>query len=152
MTAGYFNNDALLDLIWTSSANDLIMLIGNGSTFTDSKIGNYPDAGRIFGSGDVNGDGRDDLLLQNKALNTWGYWIMDGARVVTSSGFSAGVGYYPVSVADFNGDDRIDVMWSSAAADLQLLSSNGSSFVHSYVGSYGTNSGWRPIDTGVTTN
>ncbi len=152
VTTGYFNSDAFLDMVWTSNANDLVMLFGNGNTFTDSKIGNYPDAGRIFGAGDVNGDGKDDLLLLNKTNNTWGYWVMDGSRIVTSSGFSAGPGYFPVSVGDFNGDSRIDVMWSSPAADLQLLSSNGSSFVYSYVGAYGTTSGWKPIDTGVAAN
>jgi len=48
-------------------------------------------------------------------------------------------------VGDFNGDGMVDVLWTSAASDLQLLSSNGVAFVHATVGTYG--SGWRPVDT-----
>ena len=149
VTTGDFNGDGRLDMVWTSNL-DLVLLAGNGTTFTDSKIGNYPDAGRVFAAGDVNGDGNDDLLLRNTTLNTWGYWLMSGSKILSSRGFSAAPAYYPVSVGDFNGDGMIDVMWSSSSSDLQLLSSDGAAFSHATVGTFG--SGWRPVDTHITSN
>jgi len=149
-TVGDFNGDGRLDLVWVGPTNDIVLLTGNGSTFTDTRIGNYPDAGRIFAAGDVNGDGRDDLLIQNKVTNQWGYWLMNGATVVSSLGFSAAPGYFPVSVGDYNGDGRVDVIWSSAAKDLQMLAGNGTGFVHVTLGSYSGD--WKPIDKSVTVN
>jgi hypothetical protein len=149
-TVGDFNGDGRLDLVWVGPTNDIILLTGNGNTFTDAKIGNYPDAGRIFASGDVNGDGRDDLLIHNKVTNQWGYWLMNGAVVSSSRGFSAAAGYSAVSVGDYNGDGLIDVIWSSAAKDLQMLAGNGSTFVHVTLGSYSGD--WKPIDKSVIYN
>ena len=149
-TVGDFNGDGRLDLVWVGLTNDIILLTGNGSTFADAKIGNYPDAGRIFAAGDVDGDGKDDLLIHNKTANRWGYWIMNGATIVNSAGFSAAVGYVPVSVGDYNGDGRVDVIWSSGAKDLQMLAGNGTTFVHVTLGSYSGD--WRPIDKSVTVN
>ena len=149
VTSGYFNSDGYLDLLWTSDLGDLIMLTSNGSTFVDSRMAwNYPSGWRIFGAGDVNGDGRDDLLLRSSTQ--YGYWLMDGPSVSGSASFPAAPGYFPVAVADFNGDNKSDVLWSSAASDLQLLSSTGAAFVHSYVGAYGD--GWRPVDVEVDSN
>jgi hypothetical protein len=148
VTTGYFNADSFLDLLWASNNGDLIQLVGNGSGFTDHRMINYPGNGwRIFGAGDVDGDGRDDLLLRNPVLNLYGYWLLDGALVRRQVSFSAAAGYFPVSLADFNGDRRIDILWSSAAMDLQMLASTGSAFAHAYVGVYG--GGWRPMDTRV---
>ncbi|SDQ37614.1 Repeat domain-containing protein [Pseudoxanthomonas sp. CF385] len=149
-TVGDFNGDGRLDLVWVGPTNDIILLTGNGNTFTDAKIGNYPDAGRIFASGDVNGDGRDDLLIHNKVTNQWGYWLMNGAAISGSRGFSAAPGYSAVSVGDYNGDGIVDVIWSSAAKDLQMLAGNGSTFVHVTLGSYSGD--WKPIDKSVNYN
>lgn len=149
-TVGDFNGDGRLDLVWAGPTGDVILLTGNGSTFTDTKITNYSDAGRIFAAGDVNGDGKDDLLIHNRSTNRWGYWLMNGASIVNSAGFSAASGYYPASVGDYNGDGLIDVIWSSAALDLQMLAGNGTSFVHVVLGSY--SGAWRPIDKSVTPN
>ncbi len=147
IASGNFDADPYLDLIWASGAGDLLMMKGNGATFTQSPMGKYADAGRIFGAGDVNGDGRDDLLLLNKVTKTWGYWLMNGTQVTGSMAFAANPAYYPVSVSDFNGDGRADVLWSSSAQDLQLLSGNGTTFTHSPVGAFGD--GWRPVDKRV---
>jgi len=148
VTTGDFNGDGFMDMIWVGAGNDIVLLASNSATFSDHKIGNYADQGRIFAAGDVNGDGMDDLLLLNKSNNTWGYWLMNGAKVTSSRGFAATPGYTPATVGDFNGDGKIDVIWTSAARDMQLNTGDGTTFSGTNLGSY--TAAWRPVDTHIT--
>ena len=65
------------------------------------------------GAGDFNGDGRDDVLLRRDD-GVWLYYALDGSRVIPeASGWAnltRNLDFRVVGVADFNDDDRDDVL------------------------------------------
>lgn len=140
---GDFTGDGMADLVWTSAKNDLYMWISTGNGFTGSYLGTYPAGWQLVGAGDVTGGGMSDLLWRNQSAGLFGYWIMHGASPVSVSAFSAASNYSIAAIGDFNGDGKVDVVWTSAANDLYLWNSTGTSFNGHYLGTYPT--GWSII-------
>ena len=68
---------------------------------------------RPVGAGDLNGDGRDDVLLRHDD-GRWLYYPMDGKRAIVAERGSANLPSDPMwrtaAVADFDGDARDDVL------------------------------------------
>ena len=138
---GDVNGDRKVDLIWTSAARDLYLWAGDGNGFTSFRVGTYPAGWTLVGTGDIDGDGRSDLLFHNAGTRQFNYRIMQGASVVRSKTIGGvGAGYIVRAIGDFNDDGRADVVWTSAARDLYMWISNGSTFTSTRVGSYP--SGW----------
>jgi hypothetical protein len=95
---------------------------------------------------DINLDGRDDLVWENPVSNEHGYWLMGGGSYVGMRFFGATPKYRIIATADFNGDGRMDELWSGEARDLWMLIGNGSGFVDYYVDTH--SAGWKIIGTG----
>lgn len=135
---GDFNGDGLADVMFTSPAHDLYLWTNRGGgSFKSTLIGNYPADWQLFGAGDVDGDGQDDLLWQNITTSQFAYWIMrDGVRH-GSRIISVTAGYAPVSLGYYSPSGRISIVWASKAQDLYIWDSNGSAFFSSYVGPFG---------------
>ena len=113
-----FNGDGRSDVLWRHDNGQLSNWLGqpNGGF-----VGNDANAmvgvstsWQVAGTGDFNGDGRDDILWRSNAgqLSDWlgtasgGWQGNDGNALVTvaTSWNVAGVG-------DFNGDGRDDILW-----------------------------------------
>ncbi|MBS0381715.1 MAG: VCBS repeat-containing protein [Proteobacteria bacterium] len=140
---GDFTGDGMADLVWTSANNDLYMWISTGYGFASSYVGTYPAGWQLIGAGDITGSGTDDLLWRNQGAGLFGYWLMNGATVTGLQTFPAASNYSVAAIGDFNGDGRIDVMWTSSANDLYLWNSTGVGFNGHYVGTYPA--GWSII-------
>ena len=70
----------------------------------------------IKGTGDFNGDGKDDILWQGSD-GTPAVWMMDGAHVDwlgTVGPFNPGPNWEIKGTGDFNGDGRSDILWQGS--------------------------------------
>ena len=109
---------------------------------TASVIGNYGGGWQPFAAGDVDGDGKNDLLfLGGTAI---AYWRMDGAHVMTSTyAGNAGPGYVPFAVADYNADGTADLGWHNGQNILLWMNSGAGRYDAFTAGSFVCC--WRPV-------
>lgn len=143
--AGDFNGDGRADLLWSipqyayeSYPTDFRLWTSTGTGFVEAPLSDSsrPPHWEPMGAGDVNGDGKSDLLMYNAFHGYFAYWMMDGARVVTKSAATARTtGYDPVAFGDYDGNGRVDILWARAAdRTVQMWLGDGVGFTARAVG------------------
>jgi len=120
VATGDFNGDHRVDLLWKpASSRSLVMSLGDGQGFTTVPVRDYAVGWEVWGAGDIDADGRSDILLVNPGSRFFAYWTMDGATPVRYSqifrlpgGAELPSRFGPVAVGDYNGDGRLDLVLS----------------------------------------
>jgi VCBS repeat protein/all-beta uncharacterized protein len=84
--AGDVNGDGAADLVWQNKANGMLgVWLLDGATVVGqaglSVLAVSNLSWKIHGVGDVNGDGKADLLWQNESTGELGVWYLDGFTV-----------------------------------------------------------------------
>ena len=98
---GDFNADGRTDIVWQNQVNGLLSVwYMNGSTMIGGEAltpGQVPDSNwKIRAVGDVNRDGRPDLIWQHIGNGNLAVWFMNGSRQIGGTSLS------PASVPDLN--------------------------------------------------
>jgi hypothetical protein len=115
---GDFNGDGRDDILWRNDNGNMTDWLGasNGGFFDNAANAytNVPTSWHVAGTGDFNGDGRDDILWRNDNGNMtdWlgasnGGFFDNAANAYTSVPTS----WHVASIGDFNGDGRDDILW-----------------------------------------
>ncbi|ALN92205.1 insecticide toxin TcdB middle/N-terminal region family protein [Lysobacter gummosus] len=112
LATGDFQGDRKLDVIWTNGAQMQLWEGDGKGGFVGIQMRDYPSGWRVVAVGDVNGDGKADLLWRDEANISVALWVMQGAQVIDSAGYSTGPQWWVAGSGDFNGDGRLDVVWT----------------------------------------
>jgi hypothetical protein len=136
--AGDFNADGHPDLLWQNQATGAIRVWYMNGARKIGEVGTTP-AGRnaawqVVGTGDFDGDGGPDILVQNARTGQAAIWLMKGvSRRSYALVQPSTAGPYPdwkiVGVGDFNRDGLADILWeyrTATTAKLALWYMNGS--------------------------
>jgi hypothetical protein len=150
--AGDFNGDGKPDLVWQSDGSHQVVVWymggAQGNIFLWQSwlsAGELPDW-RVVGIGDMNGDGKPDLIWQNDATRQVIVGYLDGSLRWDWLSSTEVAGWSVVGLADFNRDGRLDlvcqndlsrqiVVWYGGSQDWNWLASDGVA-------------GWRVAGTG----
>jgi hypothetical protein len=65
----------------------------------------------VVGTGDLNGDGKTDVVLQNSGTRDVAVWIVNGLSISAGAVVGTPGGTYAVmGTGDYNGDGRADIV------------------------------------------
>jgi len=115
---GDFNGDGRTDILWQNDDGTVRDWLGqtNGG-FAGNIVNlnmNTGPAWHVVGTGDFNGDNRDDILWQNDdgTIRDWLGQTNGGfAGNIANLNINPGASWHVVGTGDFNGDGRSDILW-----------------------------------------
>jgi hypothetical protein len=104
---------------------------------TDSTVSSKPSYGSVppsegfipLGIKDANDDGRSDIYWYNANTGAVSAWLMNAGKIlskVSYGGLSSKNGWKPYGLADFDNDNKFDLVWyNSFSGQLQIWYING---------------------------
>ncbi len=141
VATGDVNGDGKADLIFRHADGSLAVWYMNGTQVIGTfflSINRMADPNwKIVAAGDTNGDGRADLLWQNKADGSLAVWMLNGWQVVSAQMLSTSkmtdLAWTIVGATDVNNDGRADLLWQNEDGTLATWSLNGSQVTGAYM-------------------
>jgi mono/diheme cytochrome c family protein len=143
------NGDGFPDVLVQAGANGASSALMLSGTTVDSTVALLGGGlgWTITHTGDLDGDGKADLLWRNTD-GTAVAWLMDGGTVkgaITLIG--AGSGWSITRVADFDADGRDDILWTQTDGSVAIWLMDGLT-LKSGAGIFGPSAVWSVIHTG----
>jgi uncharacterized delta-60 repeat protein len=124
---GDFNLDGSNDLIWQHTDGRTAMWFMDGTRMLSS-MGWRRAGWKLSGTGDLNGDTRADLFWRD-STNRTAVWFMRGTNVLSSLFLRNGRPMDPkwqlAGVRDFDGDDKMDILWQHTDGRATVWLMNG---------------------------
>jgi hypothetical protein len=118
---GDFNGDGRDDILWRSDNGVITDWLGQADgSFegnSDNAFYQLSTSWSVAGTGDFNGDGRDDILWRHES-GVIANWLGQA-----NGGFASNItapapsGWSVANIGDFNGDGRDDILWRNANGD-----------------------------------
>jgi hypothetical protein len=155
---GDFNGDGRSDVLWRNDNGDVTDWLGQSGGGFVSNFGNayYPidNSWHVAGTGDFNGDGREDILWRNDSgrVTDWLGQAGSGGFVsnFANADANAGTDWHIVGTGDFNGDGRTDILWRNDNGDVtDWLGQSGGGFTSNFGSAYyQVDNSWHIAGTG----
>ncbi|MCU7554450.1 hypothetical protein OCL06_07555 [Alteromonas sp. ASW11-19] len=109
-----FHDDDTLELVTRKQSTIYLWsLENNNGALVNANTGSIaPPAWKLAGTGDLNGDGTDDLIWRNtNDGRTSVYYMQDGVVIGQDLITQIDTAWTLAKIEDFNGDDRVDFLW-----------------------------------------
>jgi FG-GAP-like repeat len=101
----------------------------NNTVISGGSLGNPGPSWHALGTGDFNGDGRSDILLQNDSGEV-AIWELNGTSVIGGGSIAnPGPSWHAVGTGDYNGDGRSDILWQNSSGDVAVWEMNGTAVI-----------------------
>ena len=118
-----FNGDGRSDILWRDNTGALTTSLGQANGGFASNAANFwatvPTSWSVIGTGDFNGDHRDDILWRNPSTGEITNWLgqTNGGFVGNDVNFYSTIAtsWQVVGIGDFNGDGRDDLLWRNSS-------------------------------------
>jgi hypothetical protein len=144
--AGNFGGSAIIFQNQTTGA--ISRWLVNGTTVTSDQTIATPAAGwKVAAVGDFDGNGFDDLALQNSSTRSVAVWLMDSVGTTVTKGVVIATpveGWKVVGAGDYDGNGRSDLLLhnvlTNSVAQWQM---NGTDIVKGWTVT--TAPGWKPL-------
>ncbi len=121
---GDFNGDGKWDILWRYSSggkmSGYVQLMDGVTTLASSGYTYYSSNTNwnVIQVGDLNGDGRDDLLFQNSANGLGVGYLMNGSIPYSTGVIYTVTGAWSVlGLFDYNGDGKRDILWKNTVSN-----------------------------------
>ncbi len=101
----------------------------------------------VLGTGDVNGDGKDDIIWYNQSQHKLVYWLMSGSTYRGYKDFAVASNFTPAGIGDLNGDGHVDLLWTDTSNNIYAWLDNGKTFTQKKILTYATG-GWSVAGVG----
>jgi uncharacterized repeat protein (TIGR01451 family) len=154
--SGDFNGDGNADIIFQHDNGQAAMWLmdANANATFVGAVGPFnPGADwQIKGTGDFNGDGKDDLVWQHTNGQA-AMWLMDGTQttfVGAVGPFNPGANWHIQGTGDFNGDGKSDILWQETGGLVAEWHMDGTNTT--FVGAVGMSQSGSPLFTGEFNN
>lgn len=131
---GDFNGDRKTDLLETNQASgkivNLVYMNGQAVSLIKPAAGAQPLNTFVIGTADLNGDGRDEILLRKTNGNLLVATLSADNTTLTYSGITnIPVSYVYAGSGDTNSDGKIELFWQDKAANsLKIITMNGNAW------------------------
>jgi hypothetical protein len=144
--AGNFGGNAIIFQNQTTGA--ISRWLVNGTTVTSDQVIATPAAGwKVAAVGDFDGDGFDDLALQNSSTRAVAIWLMDSVGTTVTKGVVIATpveGWKVVGAGDYDGNGRSDLLLHNALTNsVAQWQMNGTEIVKGWTMT--TAPGWKPL-------
>jgi RHS repeat-associated protein len=114
---GKFDSGTTSDILWHNGTtgetylypmNGLAILASEGYVRTVS-----PLSWHVKGVGDLDGDGKTDVVWRNAITGENYLWPMDGTTIKATEGYfrTIGLDWQIAAIRDYNGDGKADIFW-----------------------------------------
>ncbi|MBF0537120.1 MAG: DUF1566 domain-containing protein [Nitrospirae bacterium] len=154
---GDFDGDGKADILWQNlNTGNIYIWLMDGSNVASYGLVSpaLPLEWQIKAVGDFDGDGKDDVLLVNATTGDAVIWFMYGAGIIDKQtvikGFlSAQSSWFLLTVGDFNGDGKADLMMQNVNTGAVLVCLlDGSKIIDTDYPTYSLASNWHLRATG----
>ena len=120
---GDFNGDGRSDILWRENTGAMTTALGQANGGFAGNSANFwttiSTSWQIVGSGDFNGDGRDDILWRNPTTGEITNWLgqANGSFIGNDANFYTVIptSWQVAGIGDFNGDGRDDLLWRNGS-------------------------------------